>query len=72
MEKKNDLNPWDMGSVHISFGVKDVKKIYFDNKNEVNFLSPPITSGDEERKSTWTYLRDPNGALIEISQDSKA
>ena len=70
-EKNNDLNPWDMGSVHISFAVKDVKKLYEDNKNKVNFLSPPIHTKVEERESTWTYLRDPNGALIELSQDHK-
>jgi catechol 2,3-dioxygenase-like lactoylglutathione lyase family enzyme len=71
-EKNNDLNPWDIGSVHISFAVEDIEKLYEDNKNKVNFLSAPIRSGDEERESIWTYLRDPNGALIELSQDYKA
>ena len=67
--KNNDLNPWDMGSVHISFSVEDVKKLYEENKTKINFLTPPIHSNVEERESIWTYLRDPNGALIELSQD---
>jgi methylmalonyl-CoA/ethylmalonyl-CoA epimerase len=71
-EKNNDLTPWDIGSVHISFAVKDVRKIYEDNKDRVSFLSPPIHSKRNERESIWTYLRDPDGALIELSQETKA
>ena len=66
----NDLDPWDMGSVHISFGIDDVRKFYEENKDKLNFLSPPIHSDVPGRESTWTYFRDPSGGLIELSQDS--
>jgi catechol 2,3-dioxygenase-like lactoylglutathione lyase family enzyme len=71
-KKNNDLNPWDMGSVHISFAVKNVQKLYDKYKSKIDFLSPPIHSKAEGRKSIWTYFRDLNGSLIELSQDNNA
>ena len=64
--KWNDLNPWNIGSQHIAFEVEDVKKLYNDHKNEIDFFSPPIDFKAEGIDATWTYFRDSNGAIIEI------
>lgn len=66
--KKCYSNPWDIGVQHLSFRVNDIRKIYKENKDKIEFLSPPIHYKDENIDTTWTYLRDPDGALIELSE----
>lgn len=65
--KESNLNPWDTGAQHVAFEVKNIHEMYDDLKKKgVNFLSPPIDHKDGEIDVTWTYLKDPNGALVEL------
>jgi catechol 2,3-dioxygenase-like lactoylglutathione lyase family enzyme len=64
-EKK--FNPWDIGVQHIAFEVKNLEEIYSRLKEKgVNFLSPPIKHKTQDFDVTWTYLKDPNGSLLEL------
>lgn len=68
-DRSNDLNSWDVGAQHIAFSVDSVEKLYNKFKDEISFLSTPIHSKAEGLDATWTYLKDPNGAIIELSED---
>ncbi len=68
-DKSNDLNSWDIGSQHIAFSVTGVEEFYNTFKDEINFLSAPIHSKAEGLDVTWTYLKDPDGAIIELSEN---
>jgi len=61
--------PWRPGSQHVSFKVSDIWGIYERNRDEVNFMSAPIDYKSEEIDTTWVYLWDPNGTILELSED---
>ncbi len=69
--KYSDLNPWDIGSQHIAFEVKEIRKFYNKFKNEIVFLSPPIDYKSGDIDATWTYLKDPDGGIIELVESHK-
>ena len=62
--------PWNTGQMHVAFQVSDIQKMYEDLRNEkgVKFFSPPISYKTEGINVIWCYLRDPNGAQIELIQ----
>jgi catechol 2,3-dioxygenase-like lactoylglutathione lyase family enzyme len=65
--KELNLNPWDIGVQHVAFEVKNLRAMYDRLKKKgINFLSPPIEHKTEDFDVTWTYLKDPNGSLLEI------
>ena len=65
--KKLDLDPWDIGAQHVAFEVKNIREMYNNLKNKgINFLSPPINHKTEDFDVTWTYLKDPDGGLVEL------
>jgi catechol 2,3-dioxygenase-like lactoylglutathione lyase family enzyme len=68
-DKKVEQDPWQPGAQHVSFKVTDIYSFYERNKNRVQFMSPPIDYKTEGIDTTWTYLRDPNGTLLELSED---
>ena len=67
--KKLDMNPWDTGAQHVSFKVTNIRELYEKNKDTVHFLTPPVDYKTDEIDTTWTYLKDPNGSIIELSED---
>jgi catechol 2,3-dioxygenase-like lactoylglutathione lyase family enzyme len=71
-DKGNDLNSWDIGSSHIAFSFDGVVEFHKRYKDEVAFLSSPIHSVTDGLDATWIYLRDPNGTIIELSEDHLA
>ena len=71
-DKGNDLNSWDIGSSHIAFSFDGIVEFYNRFKDEITFLSSPIHSITEGLDATWIYLRDPNGTIIELSEDHLA
>ena len=70
-KKLKERNPWDSGSQHISFKVSDLWGIYNKYKDSIEFLTPPVDFVSEEIDTTWTYLKDPNGTILELSEDHK-
>jgi len=64
-----EQNPWQPGAQHVSFKVSDIWDIYERNKDEVHFMSAPIHYKSEGIDTTWVYLKDPNGTLLELSED---
>lgn len=66
---QSEIFPWHIGAEHIAFQIKKVKEFYNKYKHEINFLSTPIHSTAKDLDVTWTYFKDPNGAIIEISED---
>jgi catechol 2,3-dioxygenase-like lactoylglutathione lyase family enzyme len=66
---RNELNPWDPGNQHVSFKVDDIHGLYERSRDKVNFLSSPIDYKTEGIDTTWVYAKDPNGTLIELSED---
>ena len=62
-------DPWQPGAQHVSFKVSDIQGFFEKNRGRVQFMSPPIDYKTEGIDTTWTYLRDPNGTLIELSED---
>jgi len=67
--KQIDANPWDTGAQHLSFKVSNVRELYEKHRDTVHFLTPPVDYKAEGIDTTWTYLKDPNGAIIELSED---
>jgi len=65
------FHPWDPGVQHISFMVDNIKKFYETYKDSIKFLTPPIDYITDEIDTTWTYLKDPNGSILELSEDHK-
>jgi len=72
-KKKQDFyfHPWDTGVQHISFSVNNVKEFYEKYKDSIKFLTPPVDYITDEIDTTWTYLKDPNGSILELSEDHK-
>jgi catechol 2,3-dioxygenase-like lactoylglutathione lyase family enzyme len=68
-DKQVEQDPWQPGAQHVSFKVSDIHGFYEKNKQRVQFMSPPIDYKAEGIDTTWTYLRDPNGTLLELSED---
>jgi len=68
-DKKVEQNPWQPGAQHVSFKVSDIWAFYNRNKDSVHFMSAPIDYKTEGIDTTWVYLRDINGTLIELSED---
>jgi hypothetical protein len=66
---QNELNSWDVGAAHIAFNFTGIQEFYEKHKDEIRFLSAPIRSVDKGLDTTWTYLKDPNGMIIELSED---
>jgi catechol 2,3-dioxygenase-like lactoylglutathione lyase family enzyme len=64
-----EQNPWQPGVQHVSFKISDIRSFYDKHKDSVHFLSAPIDYRTEGIDTTWVYLRDINGTLIELSQD---
>ena len=69
---QNELNSWDVGAVHIAFDFEGIQSFYEKYKHEIRFLSAPIRSVDKGLDTTWTYLKDPNGMIIELSENNLA
>jgi catechol 2,3-dioxygenase-like lactoylglutathione lyase family enzyme len=67
--KKVEQNPWQPGAQHVSFKVSDIWGFYNTNRESVHFLSAPIDYKTAGIDTTWVYLRDINGTLIELSED---
>jgi len=59
-----------VGAIHFGFEVDDIDESYERMKAAgVEFLSPPVTVDiTEYAGSRWCYFRDPDGYLLEISQ----
>ncbi len=70
-KKVLELNPWDSGVQHLSFKVDKIWEFYSKYKDSIKFLTPPVDYISEEIDTTWTYLKDPNGAILELSEDHK-
>ena len=70
-KKKSDFNPWDAGVQHVSFKTTGIRDFYEQNRDSLEFLTPPVDYTSEEIDTTWTYLKDPNGTLLELSEDRK-
>ena len=71
-EKKTiERNPWNTGAQHISFKVSDIWGFYNKYKNSIKFLTSPVDFISDEIDTTWTYLKDPNGTILELSEDHK-
>lgn len=68
-DKRVEQNPWQPGAQHVSFKVSDIWGIYEKNRDAVHFMSAPIDYMTEGIDTTWVYLRDPNGTLLELSED---
>jgi catechol 2,3-dioxygenase-like lactoylglutathione lyase family enzyme len=68
-EAQNELNSWDVGATHIAFNFTGIQDFYEKHKDKIRFLSAPIRSVDKGLDTTWTYLKDPNGMIIELSED---
>jgi len=64
-----EQNPWQPGAQHVSFKVSDIRAFYNRHKDSVHFMSEPIDYKTEGIDTTWVYLRDINGTLIELSED---
>jgi catechol 2,3-dioxygenase-like lactoylglutathione lyase family enzyme len=64
-----EQDPWQPGAQHVSFKVTDIYGFYEKNKDRLQFMSPPIDYRSEGIDTTWTYLKDPNGTLLELSED---
>lgn len=69
VSQTNEHPPWVPGNQHVSFKVDDIHELYRKNKDRVRFMSAPIHYRTEGIDTTWVYARDPNGAIIELSQD---
>jgi catechol 2,3-dioxygenase-like lactoylglutathione lyase family enzyme len=67
--RKVEQEPWQPGAQHVSFKVTDICGFYEKNRDRVAFMSPPIDYKTEGIDTTWTYLRDPDGTLLELSED---
>ena len=67
--KLGEIYPWHIGAQHIAFQIDKVEEFYNKYKNEIQFISLPIHSVAKDLDVTWTYFKDPNGALIEVSED---
>lgn len=67
--KQGEMFPWHIGAQHIAFQIDKVEEFYNKYKNEIHFISTPIHSIATDLDVTWTYFKDPNGAIIEISED---
>ena len=65
------FNPWDPGVQHVSFKAENVRGFYNEHRNSLTFLTPPVDYKSEEIDTTWTYLKDPNGTILELSEDFK-
>jgi catechol 2,3-dioxygenase-like lactoylglutathione lyase family enzyme len=68
-DRQVEQNPWQPGAQHVSFKVSDIWAFYNRNKDSVHFMSAPIDYKTEGIDTTWVYLRDINGTLIELSED---
>jgi len=68
-DRRVEQNPWQPGAQHVSFKVTDIHGFYEEHKDDVEFMSPPIHYMTEGIDTTWTYLRDPDGTLLELSED---
>ena len=70
-DRQVEQNPWQPGAQHVSFKVSDIWGVYEKNKDDVHFMSAPIDYKSEGIDTTWVYLRDPNGTLLELSEDHR-
>ncbi len=60
----------DAGAAHIAINFSGIQAFYEKHKDEIRFLSAPIRSVDKGLDTTWLYLKDPNGMIIELSEDN--
>jgi len=67
--KQGEMFPWHIGAQHIAFQIDKVEEFYNKYKNEIHFISTPIHSIATDLDVTWTYFKDPNGAIIEITEN---
>ncbi len=70
--RQNELSSWDVGACHIAFNFSGIQKFYEKHKDKIRFLSAPIRSVDKGLDTTWVYLKDPNGMIVELSEDNLA
>lgn len=65
-----DRRNCDIGVAHLAFQVSDIERIYEELcQRGVHFSGPPQRVAEGDRKGwAWTYLSDPDGFQIEISQ----
>lgn len=66
-KKKIDFNPWHTGMRHVSFKTTHVRDFYERNKDSLVFLTVPVDYKTAEIDTTWTYVKDPNGTILELS-----
>jgi catechol 2,3-dioxygenase-like lactoylglutathione lyase family enzyme len=67
--KPLDQNPWNPGSQHVSLRVTKVREFFAKYRDSVQFLTQPVDYKSDEIDTTWTYLKDPNGTILELSED---
>jgi hypothetical protein len=70
-KKSPDFNPWDAGVRHVSFKTTRIRDFYEQNRNSLTFLTSPVDYKTDEIDTTWTYVKDPNGTILELSEDRK-
>ena len=69
VSEKVDLHPWYPGMQHLSFKVNDIQGFYEMYRDSIEFLTPPVHYRSEGIDTTWAYFRDPNGTILELSED---
>ena len=70
--RTQDRLPCDLGQMHVAFKVKNLMKLYEELKNKgVQFNTPPNIVKEGPMKGwVWTYFRDPDGALLELVEET--
>ncbi len=71
--RPKDTRPFDVGTMHLAFLVKDVEKTYRELSTKgVKFNSAPneITEGPL-KGWVWTHFQDPDGSVLELVEMRK-
>jgi len=70
--RPHDRRPCDVGEMHLAFKVKDVQKHYEELKSKgVKFNAPPSVIEEGPNKGwIWTYFKDPDGAQLELVEET--
>jgi catechol 2,3-dioxygenase-like lactoylglutathione lyase family enzyme len=69
---RRDFRYGDIGANKMTLAVSDVKKVYSELKNKVNFCSVPKSTGIQGwGVYNFVYAKDPDGNLIELVSGDK-
>ncbi|WP_455367246.1 VOC family protein [[Eubacterium] cellulosolvens] len=70
--RPQDRLPCDLGQMHVAFKVKNLIKLYEELRNKgVQFNTPPNVVKEGPMKGwVWTYFKDPDGALLELVEET--